>query len=170
MRQHEYEVESEWEGEGEYEYESEGEYEGEMEAEEFFGRIAQMARRAAQNPALRRIGLQAARGALSGLRGTGPTGAAASRVLGSFLPQDRKSTRLNSSHANISYAVFCLKKTAIAAGAVSAAMLIRRGKASDLPLLALPLWLMSSVCTMVCRRSTRNRRGFRSLRATQLCI
>src|SRR3712207_6921170 len=27
-----------------------------------------------------------------------------------FLAQDRKSTRLNSSHANISYAVFCLKK------------------------------------------------------------
>src|SRR3712207_9256131 len=27
-----------------------------------------------------------------------------------FLPSDRKSTRLNSSHANISYAVFCLKK------------------------------------------------------------
>src|SRR5438445_4825719 len=26
------------------------------------------------------------------------------------IPQDRKSTRLNSSHANISYAVFCLKK------------------------------------------------------------
>src|SRR3712207_7828742 len=26
------------------------------------------------------------------------------------LPGDRKSTRLNSSHANISYAVFCLKK------------------------------------------------------------
>src|SRR3712207_7664170 len=25
-------------------------------------------------------------------------------------PADRKSTRLNSSHANISYAVFCLKK------------------------------------------------------------
>src|SRR3712207_7447038 len=25
--------------------------------------------------------------------------------------EDRKSTRLNSSHANISYAVFCLKKT-----------------------------------------------------------
>src|SRR3712207_8233837 len=25
--------------------------------------------------------------------------------------KDRKSTRLNSSHANISYAVFCLKKT-----------------------------------------------------------
>src|SRR3712207_7608744 len=35
--------------------------------------------------------------------------------LGAVLPddlgvQDRKSTRLNSSHANISYAVFCLKK------------------------------------------------------------
>src|SRR5258707_4279316 len=27
--------------------------------------------------------------------------------------QDRKSTRLNSSHANISYAVFCLKEKAI---------------------------------------------------------
>src|SRR5690606_40019751 len=26
------------------------------------------------------------------------------------LPQDRKSTRLNSSHVKISYAVFCLKK------------------------------------------------------------
>src|SRR3712207_7574951 len=28
-----------------------------------------------------------------------------------LLVADRKSTRLNSSHANISYAVFCLKKT-----------------------------------------------------------
>src|SRR3712207_7553870 len=28
-------------------------------------------------------------------------------------PADRKSTRLNSSHANISYAVFCLKKKLI---------------------------------------------------------
>src|SRR5438445_1879846 len=27
-----------------------------------------------------------------------------------FVERDRKSTRLNSSHANISYAVFCLKK------------------------------------------------------------
>src|SRR3712207_7269455 len=27
-----------------------------------------------------------------------------------FQKEDRKSTRLNSSHANISYAVFCLKK------------------------------------------------------------
>src|SRR5258707_3476947 len=31
-------------------------------------------------------------------------------VLLHFVVGDRKSTRLNSSHANISYAVFCLKK------------------------------------------------------------
>src|SRR3712207_8134725 len=30
--------------------------------------------------------------------------------VGRRVPRDRKSTRLNSSHANISYAVFCLKK------------------------------------------------------------
>src|SRR3712207_7308032 len=44
------------------------------------------------------------------------SGADRSRRIGSSLcarrgaQQDRKSTRLNSSHANISYAVFCLKK------------------------------------------------------------
>src|SRR3712207_7538464 len=32
--------------------------------------------------------------------------------------QDRKSTRLNSSHANISFAVFCLKKKTFRAGHV----------------------------------------------------
>src|SRR3712207_8984260 len=32
-------------------------------------------------------------------------------ALGNESYADRKSTRLNSSHANISYAVFCLKKT-----------------------------------------------------------
>src|SRR3712207_7235241 len=31
-------------------------------------------------------------------------------VVAAHVLQDRKSTRLNSSHANISYAVFCLKK------------------------------------------------------------
>src|SRR3712207_8532441 len=31
-------------------------------------------------------------------------------AIGFTLAADRKSTRLNSSHANISYAVFCLKK------------------------------------------------------------
>src|SRR5258707_8137234 len=35
---------------------------------------------------------------------------AAARVLDVVEDPDRKSTRLNSSHANISYAVFCLKK------------------------------------------------------------
>src|SRR3712207_7973915 len=35
--------------------------------------------------------------------------------------QDRKSTRLNSSHANISYAVFCLKKKNEKISSVSAA-------------------------------------------------
>src|SRR3712207_8491529 len=33
-------------------------------------------------------------------------------------PEDRKSTRLNSSHANISYAVFCLKTQKIVSQAV----------------------------------------------------
>src|SRR3712207_8950486 len=32
------------------------------------------------------------------------------KTLQKWLEVDRKSTRLNSSHANISYAVFCLKK------------------------------------------------------------
>src|SRR3712207_8280962 len=34
----------------------------------------------------------------------------ASEIEHALLVADRKSTRLNSSHANISYAVFCLKK------------------------------------------------------------
>src|SRR5699024_11681708 len=44
-------------------------------------------------------------------RGLGAAGAAAhDPVLRERAPQDRKSTRLNSSHVSISYAVFCLKK------------------------------------------------------------
>src|SRR3712207_8763919 len=40
-----------------------------------------------------------------------PRAAAPDDVHGDHAPRrDRKSTRLNSSHANISYAVFCLKK------------------------------------------------------------
>src|SRR5690242_21597282 len=34
-------------------------------------------------------------------------------------PRDRKSTRLNSSHMSISYAVFCLKKKTFASGILS---------------------------------------------------
>src|SRR3712207_7442328 len=37
-------------------------------------------------------------------------------VDGTLAAKDRKSTRLNSSHANISYAVFCLKKKTPVAG------------------------------------------------------
>src|SRR3712207_7651395 len=37
-------------------------------------------------------------------------GGIGARRQGSQFMRDRKSTRLNSSHANISYAVFCLKK------------------------------------------------------------
>src|SRR5689334_23797744 len=32
------------------------------------------------------------------------------KLAGHRIPRDRKSTRLNSSHSSISYAVFCLKK------------------------------------------------------------
>src|SRR2546427_8852526 len=41
-----------------------------------------------------------------------PVGAnpAEARVASPLLAEDRKSTRLNSSHSQISYAVFCLKK------------------------------------------------------------
>src|SRR3712207_8280674 len=38
---------------------------------------------------------------------------------GEDLLEDRKSTRLNSSHANISYAVFCLKKKTLPDGTVN---------------------------------------------------
>src|SRR5207248_9016590 len=42
---------------------------------------------------------------------TAPASASCSRnTTCSFSPSDRKSTRLNSSHRTISYAVFCLKK------------------------------------------------------------
>src|SRR3712207_7220197 len=61
--------------------------------------------RAVRRPAARggagaRRERDALRGAAGGRRGTDRR-------------QDRKSTRLNSSHANISYAVFCLKKKKI---------------------------------------------------------
>src|SRR5258707_3056077 len=38
---------------------------------------------------------------------------------------DRKSTRLNSSHANISYAVFCLKKNTIAESTLHTSLHVR---------------------------------------------
>src|SRR5688572_31029621 len=45
-----------------------------------------------------------------GRRRTRVAGAVAAGVVVRVLPVDRKSTRLNSSHSQISYAVFCLKK------------------------------------------------------------
>src|SRR3712207_3721784 len=44
------------------------------------------------------------------LRQAAPLPAPSRRLLLTAAAEDRKSTRLNSSHANISYAVFCLKK------------------------------------------------------------
>src|SRR5262245_62274809 len=43
-------------------------------------------------------------------RGTGPPPEIHHERRTSVTPRDRKSTRLNSSHLGISYAVFCLKK------------------------------------------------------------
>src|SRR3712207_8898362 len=63
------------------------------------------------HPGQHRLQLERApRSADAGRAVTGPSGV--DPVLGTAPaePLDRKSTRLNSSHANISYAVFCLKK------------------------------------------------------------
>src|SRR3712207_8740111 len=54
--------------------------------------------------------LQAQRGARPQGPGRPRGGAAARATRRRRDREDRKSTRLNSSHANISYAVFCLKK------------------------------------------------------------
>src|SRR3712207_7185093 len=43
-------------------------------------------------------------------RPTANAGTQVGTVIAAIVLRDRKSTRLNSSHANISYAVFCLKK------------------------------------------------------------
>src|SRR5438445_4906418 len=64
---------------------------------------------------------------------------------GTVLPprRDRKSTRLNSSHANISYAVFCLKKNIQGLPSLHAVcldaldpVLLQKKTSKDLP----PLW------------------------------
>src|SRR3712207_8810411 len=52
-------------------------------------------------------GVVRACGIVSGREEEGP---GAAKAWGKPCSLDRKSTRLNSSHANISYAVFCLKK------------------------------------------------------------
>src|SRR5262245_33637186 len=83
--------EFEWEASPEFEYEGEfeGELEGEYEAEEFFGRLAGLAQRAIQSPALRRIGLSAARSALGGLGSLGASvGGAIGGTQGAALGRD----------------------------------------------------------------------------------
>src|SRR5947209_19015690 len=64
-----------------------------------------LAAKVTSTPSLYQPPLPAKSGARSGLA-LGALGAVRSTTTGS---EDRKSTRLNSSHANISYAVFCLK-------------------------------------------------------------
>src|SRR2546422_4544764 len=67
---------------------------------------------------------------LGGTRALGPHELAQLRVhelLGPHVARDRKSTRLNSSHGYISYAVFCLKKKRNGyAGVVCVCMLVPR--------------------------------------------
>src|SRR3712207_7185838 len=58
---------------------------------------------------IRTLAMDAVQEANSGHPGL-PMGMAPAAYL--LYAEDRKSTRLNSSHANISYAVFCLKKKA----------------------------------------------------------
>src|SRR3712207_8280099 len=53
---------------------------------------------------------------------TGRTGHRGAGLPAQHRRSDRKSTRLNSSHANISYAVFCLKKKKICRSSASAPM------------------------------------------------
>src|SRR3712207_8952168 len=55
-------------------------------------------------------GLRHPRADRRGVRRRGRVGRELAAVPSGEAARDRKSTRLNSSHANISYAVFCLKK------------------------------------------------------------
>src|SRR5438270_9890945 len=57
-------------------------------------------------------------------RGASPDRAAAARADGRG--EDRKSTRLNSSHSQISYAVFCLKKKTCGCGPYRASTVLAR--------------------------------------------
>jgi hypothetical protein len=63
--------ESEWEAEGELNQYASFEHEGEYEDQEFWSSLAGLARKAAQNPALRRIGLTAARRAIDAIPNLG---------------------------------------------------------------------------------------------------
>src|SRR3712207_6885817 len=62
---------------------------------------------------------------------------------------DRKSTRLNSSHANISYAVFCLKKKN-QYRSVPETLLLRLRRGEDIPLLHSLQYLINSLSPYFC--------------------
>src|SRR3712207_8947811 len=65
-----------------------------------------------RDPFMAHTTIASRRRALAALLAAGAVFAAApaAHAANADAPGDRKSTRLNSSHANISYAVFCLKK------------------------------------------------------------
>src|SRR2546422_7888801 len=63
-----------------------------------------------------RLALRVKRGPLFGLTVNTPSGFERRRVTAGTDELDRKSTRLNSSHGYISYAVFCLKKKKTSSG------------------------------------------------------
>src|SRR2546427_6729826 len=74
--------------------------------------VGGVVKRFGSTTALAGVDLEVPEGMVFGL--LGPNGAGKTtliRILATLLePEDRKSTRLNSSHSQISYAVFCLKK------------------------------------------------------------
>src|SRR5215813_4573436 len=63
---------------------------------------------------------------ITGRPGSSPSAAFASRPGGAPPKRDRKSTRLNSSHVRISYAVFCLKKKEFVAAEVLTVWIINQ--------------------------------------------
>jgi hypothetical protein len=67
LGENEWEFEGAFEGEGEWEAHEMHEAHPEQEAEQFFGNLAKLAARAIQSPALRRVGMRAARSALSSI-------------------------------------------------------------------------------------------------------
>src|SRR3712207_1204359 len=71
------------------------------------------------------------------------------------LPPDRKSTRLNSSHANISYAVFCLKKKKI----YSSVLIFFFNDTATTEIYPLSLPDALPICWCAARRSSPGRRG-----------
>src|SRR2546430_3784148 len=66
---------------------------------------------------------------------------------------DRKSTRLNSSHSQISYAVFCLKKKKASLAMPSYASLVALGR-DALPHWPLPVWSLKSASVVTDLRGT----------------